>query len=418
MDRLRRYTLLVLENAFAIATVVGSAIALLRTIRSNISDHELLIWILALVALLATSELVQRFMQLSRIEKQVGEWLRFQQLTNPPISSAVYARRIDAASEISEAMKLESFRISIVAGTLGGTFRLVPDLPDYLRKASSLGRPRFRILICHPDYMANRSRSEGFSPITERKLTLQKLTDLVETTPDPESLIRLYKSVPTCTAIVCERERVLLMNPYTLGDMAERTLTLVINGQVAKSAYETFVDNHIEKPWADNDMSISLGNFVEYENDRLVSEIAGQLARLARARSKPIVIAVNGKTAIGKSRFAQRLRDRVLSSQSGGPVACTQIATDSWLRIGRADREARGLTGLDVSVYDLDDLEDTIKKLLNREAAVIPVYDHYAGAQAGSRNLEPADLIIIEGLMSTHPRLRKFLDEVLLDRLH
>src|SRR5689334_1231593 len=140
---------MVLENSFAIATVVGSAIALLATTYGNTSQKDLLIWLLALVALLATSELVQRFLQLGRIEKHMGEWLRLQQLANPPISSVVYAHRIEAGAEISAAMELESLGISIVAGTLHGTFRLLPDLLDNIRKASSLGRPKFRILLCH-----------------------------------------------------------------------------------------------------------------------------------------------------------------------------------------------------------------------------------------------------------------------------
>jgi uridine kinase len=412
MDRIKRYTLLVLENSFAIATVVGSAIALLTTTYGAISDRDLLIWLLALVALLSTSELVQRFLQLSRIEKQVGEWLNFQQLANTPISSVVYAHRIEAGPEIAEAMKLESLGISIVAGTLHGTFRILPDLLESIRKASSSGRPKFRILICDPDYMAVRSRLEGLSPNTERRVTLQNLTELVEATPDSENLIRLYRAVPTCTAIVCEGERVLLVNPYTMGNMAERTLTMVINGRVAKSAYDTFVDSHIEKPWADNDISISLGNFVELENDRVVSEIADRITKLSRPGNKPTLIAINGKAATGKSLLARRLCDRAMSGQSGRSLSCAYLSTDSWLRQGRAEREAQGLTGLEAAAYDLDALEAAIRKLLNRESVMTPIYDHSHGVHDGSRNVDASDLIIVEGLMSTHPRLRQFFDRV------
>jgi uridine kinase len=161
-----------------------------------------------------------------------------------------------------------------------------------------------------------------------------------------------------------------------------------------------------------NNMSIILRKFVERRNDRLISEITSRLTRLVHSGDKPVLIAINGKTAVGKTTLSRRLRERVISDDGGGSVSCAYLGTDSWLREGRSEREARGLTGLDVSAYDLDDLETVVRKLLNRESVVTPVYDHSEGVPAGSRSVEAADLIIIDGLMSTHPRLIEFLEEV------
>jgi phosphoribulokinase len=159
-------------------------------------------------------------------------------------------------------------------------------------------------------------------------------------------------------------------------------------------------------------MSISLRGFVERKNDRLVSEIAGQLIRLARSGGGPVLVAINGKTAVGKSTLTRRLHDRVVSDEASARVSCAYLSTDAWLCEGRLEREARGLTGLDDSAYDLDSLEAAVERLRGRESAVTPVYDHRQGVHEGSRKVDAADLIIIEGLMSTHSRFMPLLDVV------
>jgi uridine kinase len=163
---------------------------------------------------------------------------------------------------------------------------------------------------------------------------------------------------------------------------------------------------------AGSSMSIGLRGVVKRRNDRLVSEVASQLTRLARSNGRPAMVAVNGKTAVGKSTFTRRLRDRVMGDEASGRVSCAYLATDAWLREGRLEREARGLTGLDASAYDLDGLEAATRRLRNREAAVTPVYNHRAGVHDGFQEVDAADLVIIEGLMSTHPRLMPLLDAV------
>jgi uridine kinase len=143
-----------------------------------------------------------------------------------------------------------------------------------------------------------------------------------------------------------------------------------------------------------------------------VSEIVGQLIGLARSDGRPVLVAINGKTAVGKSTLTRRLHDRVMSDETGARVSCTYLSTDAWLCEGRREREARGLTGLDAGAYDLDGLEAAVERLRSRESAVTPVYNHRQGVHDGSRKVDAAGLIIIEGLMSTHPRLVPLLDVV------
>jgi hypothetical protein len=57
-----------LENVPAILTVVFAAFVLLRSQQAGITQEEMLAWILTLLGLLATSELVERFRRLRRIE--------------------------------------------------------------------------------------------------------------------------------------------------------------------------------------------------------------------------------------------------------------------------------------------------------------------------------------------------------------
>jgi hypothetical protein len=67
MDRQTRYTL---QITFAMTKVVASAILILQTINSRTANSDSLIWLLALVALLAISGPVRHFLQLNYIEKR------------------------------------------------------------------------------------------------------------------------------------------------------------------------------------------------------------------------------------------------------------------------------------------------------------------------------------------------------------
>ena len=84
---------------------------------------------------------------------------------------------------------------------------------------------------------------------------------------------------------------------------------------------------------------------------------------------------------------------------------------------GEVARQARA-DGLTVTVVHLDDvydgwdglptvggtlLEDVVRPLDERRPAAYRCYDWYAGQYAGTRSVQPAELVVLEGVGSGHP---------------
>jgi hypothetical protein len=161
----------------------------------------------------------------------------------------VFARRIDARGDISPIVAAERQGISIVAGTLGGTFRVMPDILDLFDSALAASDVEIRILLSHPSRMAERSNLEALAVSHERSLIKQKLHVLFEQTRISLDNIRFYDFPPSCTAVIAHDQRKLLLNPYTLGAMAENTVTFLLDGVTFPDAYDGFGDAHLERPW-------------------------------------------------------------------------------------------------------------------------------------------------------------------------
>jgi uridine kinase len=321
----------------------------------------------------------------------------------------VFARRIDARDDISPIVTAERQELSIIAGTLGGTFRVMPDILDLLDSALSASDVEIRILLSHPSRMAERSHLEGLAVSNERQLIKQKLHVLFEQTAIPLDNIRFYNFPPTCTAVIAHGQRKLLLNPYTLGAMAENTVTFLLDGATHPDAYEGFVDAHLERPWANLDLSVSAHEFVEQENEEVLSGLAATLVNHIGERTR--VVAVNGCTAVGKTQLARALATELSRSNPAvGPatsISCVHLETDGWLKLGREERLRRGLTGFDDAAYDIVALRDAIERLSRGEDARGPRYDHKSGIPGDSeRCYASADCILVDGLMSTHPQLR------------
>ncbi len=399
----------IVENAPALLTVAFAAYVLVQSQRATLQVREILLWLLGIVGLLATSELIERFRRLRRIEEFSRKTLEAVQVLAIPNAVSVYPRRIDATREIESIISTEREAISIIAGSLGGTSRLVPDLHALVDRASAAEGPQIRIFISHPSYMKQRAQLEGISSVQQRRRTLERLHNLLDRTFIPLENIRLYKAVPTCSAVIAHAQRKLFLNPYTLGESAENTLSLMVDGVTYAEAFERFIEAHLERPWNSQDLSISLEEFIVEQNAEIAKTIADQALeeRSHRSQDKPVFVAINGCTAVGKSGLAKKIVSYIQHIEG---VSCTLLETDGWITIERKDRMLRNLAGYHAESYDLKGLHETINRLSLRQKVSKQMYNHVKGFSEEAGTLDPGDIVIVDGLMSTHPTLHDWID--------
>jgi uridine kinase len=408
---------ILIENAVLLVTVGFTVYVLLQSQRQVIQDREILLWLLSIVGLLATSELIQRLLQLKRIEDSLQHFIEIITKSGLKGDVSVYTQRVDAADEIKSIIYAEKQEVTIIAGTLGGMFLLFPDLPDLIAKIFSSARPKLRILISHPDWMAQRSSLEGLSSEQERQKTLQKIHAIFETTTIPADSIRLYKSSPTCSAIIAHSQRKLLINPYTLGNRASATMTLVIDGETYADAFQRFVKAHYETPWNRSDLTMSMGDFVRQQNESIEKMIMGKIVEIwmRHPKDRPMFVAINGCTAAGKTRLSRELSAALMDQAFHDigiqqQVSVTHLETDNWLATTREERVLRGLSGFDANSYNMTDLAEAIQKLSNVAPVLVKRYEHSNLPIDTEITYNPADIVILDGLMSTHHSLLKSID--------
>lgn len=68
MEKIKKAFLFVLENGTSILTVLFASYILLMSQRSTITQDEMLVWILTVVGLLSTSELIEKLVRMRKIE--------------------------------------------------------------------------------------------------------------------------------------------------------------------------------------------------------------------------------------------------------------------------------------------------------------------------------------------------------------
>jgi uridine kinase len=125
--------------------------------------------------------------------------------------------------------------------------------------------------------------------------------------------------------------------------------------------------------------------------------------RLIAAKGTPVVLAIAGPTAAGKTEIVERLRD--LYEQIGKKV--TSIELDNFLT-DRDYREEKGIHSLGKEAIHFELFKRSLEELIQGRKIFIPKYDtiHATSThdlqgrlKAGSQpiEIEPADIIFIEG---------------------
>ena len=122
-------------------------------------------------------------------------------------------------------------------------------------------------------------------------------------------------------------------------------------------------------------------------------------------RTKPIILGIAGDSGSGKTTLARGIR------QILGNEVVTGICIDDYHKYSREERKEQNLSALHPDCNYLDILQSHIAELRRGKAILKPVYDHSKGEFSRFEYVEPADFIVVEGLLAFHiKKLREMFD--------
>jgi phosphoribulokinase len=120
-----------------------------------------------------------------------------------------------------------------------------------------------------------------------------------------------------------------------------------------------------------------------------------------RPRPRPIMLAIAGDSAAGKTTITRGLVEAL------GPERCVSLCTDDYHRYDRAERRELPFTALHPDCNHLEILEQHLQLLATGAPILKPVYDHATGELVRPELVEPAPVVIVEGLFPLHSKLAR-----------
>jgi phosphoribulokinase len=124
-------------------------------------------------------------------------------------------------------------------------------------------------------------------------------------------------------------------------------------------------------------------------------------AGAARPGPRPVMLAIAGDSAAGKTTLAQGL------VQALGPDRCVSMCTDDYHRYDREERKSLPFTALHPDCNYVEILEEHLQALAAGRPILKPVYDHSTGQLTRPELVEPSTFVIVEGLLPLHTRLMR-----------
>jgi phosphoribulokinase len=132
--------------------------------------------------------------------------------------------------------------------------------------------------------------------------------------------------------------------------------------------------------------------------------------RMTRAatdgRSRPVLLAIAGDSATGKTTLAQGL-ERALGSER-----CVSVCVDDYHRFDRQERKTKSFTALHPDCNYVDIMEQHLQLLATGQPILKPVYDHSTGQLTRPELVEPREFVIVEGLLPLFTKLSRACFEV------
>ncbi|GAC1654138.1 MAG: phosphoribulokinase [Mycobacterium sp.] len=126
-----------------------------------------------------------------------------------------------------------------------------------------------------------------------------------------------------------------------------------------------------------------------------ISRVAGQ------ARRRPVMLAIAGDSATGKTTVAAGLIDAL------GAQRCMSMSADDYHRFDREERRNKPLSPLHPDCNYIEILEQHLRLLATGRPILKPVYNHSAGRLVRPELVEPSEFIIVHGLLPLHSRLAR-----------
>jgi len=111
---------------------------------------------------------------------------------------------------------------------------------------------------------------------------------------------------------------------------------------------------------------------------------------------RPILLAIAGDSGTGKTTITKGLVEAL------GRDRITSVGADDYHRYDREERKSLPFTPLHPECNYIDIMEQHLHHLALRQPILKPVYDHDTGTLGRPEYVEPADFVIVEGLLPLH----------------
>lgn len=120
-----------------------------------------------------------------------------------------------------------------------------------------------------------------------------------------------------------------------------------------------------------------------------------------RPYRRPRVLAVAGDSAAGKTTLTRGLVETL------GHDRCTAVCVDDYHRYDRRERRDKPFTPLHPDCNYVGIMEQHLQLLATGQSVLKPVYDHSTGSLVRPVLVEPAEYVVVEGLLPLHTRLAR-----------
>lgn len=126
-----------------------------------------------------------------------------------------------------------------------------------------------------------------------------------------------------------------------------------------------------------------------------------RMERAASRASRPVMLAIAGDSAAGKTTLTKGLVDAL------GADRITSVCVDDYHRYDRQERKGLSFTALHPDCNYVQIMEQHLQLLATGQPVLKPVYDHHTGQLVRPELIEPTQFVIVEGLLPLHTRLAR-----------